>query len=65
MTNDNSPSVFERLMTPREVSAALRVHVKTVTRWAKDGKLSSIKTPGGQRRFREAEVRALLNGSQP
>lgn len=39
-----------------------RVDPKTVTRWAKSGKLTSIRTLGGHRRYREAEVRALLAG---
>lgn len=50
----------ERLMTPAEVAVMFRVDPKTVTRWAKVGKLSSIKTLGGHRRFRESEVHALL-----
>lgn len=37
-----------------------RVDPKTVTRWAKAGKLSSIRTLGGHRRYRESEVRQLL-----
>ena len=37
-----------------------RVDPKTVTRWAAAGRLGSIRTPGGHRRFRESEVRALL-----
>lgn len=37
-----------------------RVDPKTVTRWAVAGKLRSIKTPGGHRRFAADEVRALL-----
>lgn len=37
-----------------------RVDPKTVTRWSKAGKLAAIRTLGGHRRFREAEVRALL-----
>ena len=36
-----------------------RVDPKTVTRWAKAGKLSSIRTLGGHRRYRESEVREL------
>ena len=50
----------EKLLTPSEVAAIFRVDPKTVTRWAKVGKLSSIRTLGGHRRFREAEVQALL-----
>jgi excisionase family DNA binding protein len=50
----------ERLLTPGEVAALFRVDPKTVTRWAASGRISSIRTPGGHRRFRESEVRALL-----
>ncbi|MGO9079635.1 MAG: BldC family transcriptional regulator, partial [Streptosporangiaceae bacterium] len=52
----------ERLLTPGEVAALFRVDPKTVTRWAASGRISSIRTPGGHRRFRESEVRALLGG---
>ncbi len=54
----------EKLLTPSEVAAIFRVDPKTVTRWAKVGKLSSIRTLGGHRRFRELEVRALLLEAQ-
>ncbi len=50
------------LLTPAEVATMFRVDPKTVTRWAKSGKLSSIRTLGGHRRYREVEVRALLAG---
>jgi len=51
-----------RLLTPGEVAALFRVDPKTVTRWAAAGKLGSIRTPGGHRRFREDEVWELLEG---
>jgi excisionase family DNA binding protein len=50
----------ERLLTPGEVAALFRVDPKTVTRWASAGRIGSIRTQGGHRRFRETEVRALL-----
>jgi excisionase family DNA binding protein len=31
-----------------------------VTRWAKAGKLTAIRTLGGHRRYRKSEVQALL-----
>ncbi len=55
-------SEAETLLTPAEVAALFRVDPKTVTRWAKAGKLSSIRTLGGHRRYRETEVRSLLAG---
>ena len=54
----------ERLLTPGEVATMFRVDPKTVTRWAAAGRISSIRTPGGHRRFRESEVRALLEGGR-
>src|SRR5450759_3087316 len=53
----------EALLTPAEVAALFRVDPKTVTRWANDGKLTSLRTPGGHRRYRESEVRNLLGGA--
>jgi len=55
----------ESLLTPAEVATMFRVDPKTVTRWAKAGKLTSIRTLGGHRRYRENEVRALLAGMPP
>jgi excisionase family DNA binding protein len=53
----------ENLLTPAEVAALFRVDPKTVTRWARNGKLTSIRTLGGHRRYKEAEVKALLRRS--
>jgi excisionase family DNA binding protein len=55
-----SSSKQEKLLTPAEVAVLFRVDPKTVTRWAKAGKLTSIKTLGGHRRYKESEVNALL-----
>jgi excisionase family DNA binding protein len=55
----------EQLLTPSEVAALFRVDPKTVTRWAKAGKLNSIRTLGGHRRYRASEVHALLEAQSP
>jgi excisionase family DNA binding protein len=55
----------ENLLTPAEVAALFRVDPKTVTRWAKAGKLTSIRTLGGHRRYKESEVKALLKSISP
>ena len=49
----NEPS---DLLTPTEVAELFRVNPKTVTRWAKSGKISAIRTLGGHRRFSAAEI---------
>jgi excisionase family DNA binding protein len=58
---DRKQNSRELLLTPREVASMFRVDPKTVTRWAKAGKLSAIRTLGGHRRYREAEVREYLS----
>ncbi|MCW2759618.1 MAG: MerR family DNA-binding transcriptional regulator [Nocardioidaceae bacterium] len=59
------PDDSETLLTPAEVAALFRVDPKTVTRWAKAGKLTSIRTLGGHRRYLESEVKQLLGGAIP
>lgn len=55
-----SISVESDLLTPAEVATLFRVSPKTVTRWARSGKLTALRTLGGHRRFRASEVRDLL-----
>jgi len=55
-----NPVEPDRLLTPAEVAAMFRVDPKTVTRWAKAGRLSSIRTLGGHRRYKASEVESLL-----
>ncbi|MFE3754837.1 BldC family transcriptional regulator [Nocardia tengchongensis] len=50
----------DTLLTPGQVAAMFHVDPKTVTRWAHAGRLGSLRTPGGHRRFRESEVLQLL-----
>jgi excisionase family DNA binding protein len=57
MIEGNEP---EELLTPSEVAALFRVNPKTVTRWARAGRISCVKTLGGHRRFRASEIRRLL-----
>jgi len=56
------PRYEDRLMTPAEVATLFQVHSKTVTRWGDSGHLSTVRTPGGHRRFLESEVQQFLGG---
>ena len=47
-----------------EVADILHVSPKTVSRWAKDGKLPFLKTLGGHRRYPAAEIRQLADALQ-
>ena len=48
------------LLTPGEVAILFRVNPKTVTRWARSGKISAVRTLGGHRRFHASEIRRFL-----
>jgi excisionase family DNA binding protein len=50
----------DALLTPSEVAEMFRVNPKTVTRWARAGKISAIRTLGGHRRFRAIEIMRYL-----
>jgi excisionase family DNA binding protein len=50
----------DALLTPSEVAEMFRVNPKTVTRWARAGKLTAIRTLGGHRRFKASEIRRCL-----
>ena len=56
------PQDLNELLTPSEVAEMFRVNPKTVTRWARAGRISAVRTLGGHRRFRASEIRKLLEG---
>jgi excisionase family DNA binding protein len=51
----------DKLLPPREVARLLGVDPKTVSRWAMTGKIPSLRTPGGHRRYRKSVIDAILN----
>ena len=59
-TNGEEAEVTEKLLTPSEVAELFKVNPKTVTRWARAGKLTAIRTLGGHRRFRASEIKRCL-----
>jgi excisionase family DNA binding protein len=54
---------YPELMTPGEVARVFAVNPKTVNRWVKSGKLESVRTIGGHRRFRKADIDAALKAA--
>jgi excisionase family DNA binding protein len=57
-----APTAPSYLRAAAEVADILHVSPKTVSRWAKEGKLPFLKTLGGHRRYPEAEIRQLAEG---
>jgi excisionase family DNA binding protein len=57
-------SELPRYLRAAEVAEILQVSPKTVSRWAKEGKLSFLKTLGGHRRYPAAEIHQLADEFQ-
>jgi excisionase family DNA binding protein len=55
-------TTYHSYLRAAEVADLLHVSPKTVSRWAKEGKLPFLKTLGGHRRYPEAEIRELAEG---
>jgi excisionase family DNA binding protein len=54
----------EQLLRSGQVAALFQVSRRTIGDWARAGKLDSIITPGGHRRFRARQVRELLESQK-
>jgi excisionase family DNA binding protein len=50
-----------RLLRTREVAVLFQVSERAVTDWAARGRLPSVRTPGGHRRYPAGAVRELLD----
>ncbi|MGW6498580.1 helix-turn-helix domain-containing protein [Nonomuraea angiospora] len=55
-------TTLERQYTRKEAADYCQVHPLTITRWARCGLLPSVRTPGGHRRYRESDLRAVMDG---
>lgn len=51
----------DHILSPGEVAELFHVDPKTVSRWAKQGRLPCFTTLGGHRRFRWSDVEPYLS----
>jgi excisionase family DNA binding protein len=61
--DDRLASPHDERLIPAEVGDLFRVNPKTVTRLARAGKVSAIRTLGGHRRFRRSEIEMQLRAA--
>lgn len=59
MTTTAEPDEDQQLSIG-EAARRLRISVETLRRWEASGKVSAVRTPGGQRRFPSSQIDALL-----
>lgn len=60
-----STPASDRPLTPGQVARLFGVSVTTVASWADEGLIPHFKTPGGQRRFRRADVERFIKDQEP
>lgn len=56
-----SETTEDRYLTPSETARMFGVNVSTLRKWALAGKIPFGQTPTGYRRYREADILALIN----
>jgi excisionase family DNA binding protein len=52
-------------VSPKQAAKILGVHVSSLRRWENEGKLTAIRTPGGQRRFLLSQVEKAAQINSP
>jgi excisionase family DNA binding protein len=56
---------MDKSLSPRDAAERLGITTDTLRRWERDGLIEPERTPGGQRRYREEDISALLNDERP
>jgi excisionase family DNA binding protein len=56
MSKNDTEVKAPRMLSAAQVGEIYGVDAKTVSRWADEGRLGCIRTPGGHRRFFESEI---------
>lgn len=55
---------FDELLKLDDVARIFQVSKGTIRAWTNSGKLACVRTPGGQRRFRQDDVQRILDGGE-
>ena len=63
MARDELPA-SDRLLTPAEVARMFKVDPVTGARWGRSGRIPSVRTLGGHRRYPEAWVLAHMESTR-
>ncbi len=62
--NEVPPSIGGPLLRTADVAQLFQVSERTVSEWARQGRIPSVRTPGGHRRYPADQVRLLLEAAE-
>jgi excisionase family DNA binding protein len=51
----------DELLAPAAAGAVIGVSRDTIKRYERDGRITSVRTPNGHRRYRRSDIEALLD----
>jgi excisionase family DNA binding protein len=57
------PGLTGQLLRTADVAALFHVSERTVSDWARRGRIPSVQTPGGHRRYPAAEIQRIMQES--
>lgn len=57
--------LYEKALSPSDVGDLFHVHPRTVAKWADNAIIGFFRTPTGERRFPECEVRRIMAADPP
>lgn len=60
VADDSTPQPEDPLLTPDDAARRLAIGLRTLNRWAADGRVFAYRLPNGHRRFRTSDIEALL-----
>jgi excisionase family DNA binding protein len=54
---------MDEIISPKEAAKMLGVSITTLRNWENDKKIKCVRTLGGHRRFRLAEIKKIMEGN--
>ena len=63
LTSD-SPVAVKRLLRTRYIALLFQLSERTVAEWARRGRIPSVRTPGGHRRYPSEQIVKLLRDAE-
>lgn len=63
LTSD-SPAAVKRLLRTSDIALLFQVSERTVAEWARRGRIPSVRTPGGHRRYPSEQIVKLLRDAE-
>jgi excisionase family DNA binding protein len=62
--SSDSPAAVKKLLRTSDIALLFQVSERTVAEWARRGRIPSVRTPGGHRRYPSEQIVKLLRDAE-